>query len=104
MRNDVETHKYQILSEGVWTLDYPDGPVSKRWITGGWENTEYILTKKTALKRMEELKLKPNITFVWLTQYYTNLGWIANSRAPTYSQRWERKVGGEWRLVEMKRE
>ena len=87
MRNDVEADKYTIQTETVYSLEYP----------GGWFATEHVLTKPNALKRVDVLKENPKTTLVWLMQCYADIGWVANR--PTFSQRWERKLGGEWRLV-----
>jgi hypothetical protein len=92
MRLDVEAEKYRILVDGIFSLDYPEG------FGSGFESMEHHLTKQNALKRVDELKDDPKITFVWLMQYYRcEIGWCVNM--PTFSQKWERKIGEEWVLV-----
>ena len=82
LRNEVEKNKCQVLSQGVWSLDYPNGPGS------GWENVEHVNTKQKALDKVNELQKDPKVTLTVIYKYYADLGWVANR--PEWTIKWNR--------------
>ena len=80
-RDTILKNQCQVLATLNWFPE-TNNPGSR------WEESKYVSTKKNALALMESYKKNPHIQRVWITNWYADLGWVANR--PVWDIEWKR--------------